>query len=275
MKTKWQRAIVVVLGLVVAATSYAESLAYTKSVPPASVVKEVAVLVELTPLRQTQRPLGNARVAVHGGSDQRYRDVPVTLVVTRYWCKYLELRDSRAFESARQLFCYELVSEPQGDGFVHTWSMWRPVGKEDGPYGMKLLTPQGGGSYLTWTSGWQISLADVSHSRDRALALGEYLSRKPAGDIEDVPADSLPSEMTSSWTVARFSEFSPWMVEVESLTRDAGGHLTIALRDRISGDRAVLVKQKDGLWTLSSYTPASGRQPDSPAKQEVAGPEKQ
>jgi len=259
--------VIVLLCLVAGAVALAEPRAYTTLVDLDSVQEPIVVPLELIPLRQTQRPIGPAKTAVYDARDYTLREASLRLVITRYWCKYLKLHDGRAFETAHQLWCYELLSEPQEDGFVYMWSTWRPVGTEDGPFEFRLFTPQGGRSYLTWTSGWRISVADVSHSRDRSVALQEYLSHAPGRGVQDVPVDSLPPEMTTYWKRARFSEFTPWMVQIESLTRDEEGRLKLALRERMAGGRAVLIQQKDGEWTLGSYTPAPKGAPEAPADQ--------
>ncbi len=261
MRRGLARALAVTIGIAACAAALAGPMGPTKTVPLDAVPKSLVVPVELTPLWQRQRSLGPGAARVYDARDGTLRDVPVKLVVTRYRCRYLVLRDGRASEFAQEQWCYELVSEPQEDDFAYTWSMWRWVGREDGPFDIRIFTPEGGGSYLTWTSGWQICLADVSHSRDRAVAFHEHLSAKPDTAVESVPVENVPLEMRTYWKRARFSEFTPWMVQIESLTRDEEGRLRLGLRDRMGGGGAVLVQQMDGQWTLGSYTRGSPETP--------------
>ncbi|MFW6119228.1 MAG: hypothetical protein ACOC7S_02740 [Planctomycetota bacterium] len=180
-------------------------------------------------------------------SKKGLKQTEVRLQRTSYQYTKVLVRGGRASTISGQAVCLELVSD-----VPYTWAHF--VAPNTRPGAFALLPLQEGKTYLGWSDGWRVTLADVSSPRDRIVAFHEYsvpdIPNRPAGPPRVNIRAQVPG--AGNWGGPQYQLDT--YVNIVSLVRDANGELLLTVKDAYSPAAAVL-GQRDDDWVLVQNYP--------------------
>ncbi|MFW6119195.1 MAG: hypothetical protein ACOC7S_02570 [Planctomycetota bacterium] len=186
--------------------------------------------------------------------ERKVRPLEVQLRKTAY--RYIDLRvvQGRAQERTRGVWCYELVPAEPRPSDLYTWALW-----SGGPYEPRwfwLYTVDEAETYLVFSTGSGLYLADVTRPRDRTVALHEDVTAGGTGppNVQRSPG----FEPIPAYKVLREAEVTPAFFPSHpnqvptSLRRNENGDLVLSIDFPRTGVSGVMVK-KNAEWEVLSY----------------------
>ncbi|MFO7957126.1 MAG: hypothetical protein R6X33_08480 [Candidatus Brocadiia bacterium] len=205
------------------------------------------VPLKMVPTSRRMLPLRQNRMPSAQGAREAPKQIEVRLQRTTYQYTKVLVRGDRASTVSGQAVCFELVSDAP-----YTWAHF--VAPNIHPGAFALLSVRGGKTYLGWSDGWRVTLADVSSPRDRIVAFHEY----SVPDIPNRPAGPAPVDIRAlvpgggNWGGPQYQLDT--YVEIISLVRGVNGELVLTVKDAYSPAAARLIL-RDGEWELLEHFP--------------------
>ncbi len=205
--------------------------------------------VGMTPTQGTSVPLNRDVAAVRQGVGSERQDLEVRLQKTHFYLTNLVVRGDRARQVPLEADCYEL--RPVGEGVpLYTWSFWwhlRPYP----PRWFWLFPLASGETYIAFTPGAGLYLANVTYSRDRLIAFHEDFAPEGRRAYENVPVGLVAEKGEKDEASWSFVDGIPLVVP-KSLSRDSSGNLRLTLDFTRGHFGGVLVKKKSG-WECAEF----------------------
>ncbi|MFO7957124.1 MAG: hypothetical protein R6X33_08470 [Candidatus Brocadiia bacterium] len=193
-------------------------------------------LTELIPVsRETVQINGKDKTDILLPGDGEAQRVEVSMRRTRYECQALRVRNGETSAWSHDLVCYELVTDSPFVWAAWTypsaafWHVRTLAGPDDTPYL----------AYVKWSTA---VLSPITESRDRALALQEFLLDEPQEDLL-IPVSKLIPE-SEYWGV--YATHTP--MEVLSIT-ERGEDLAVSIADPEGNEHVFLGRGRE--WRVS------------------------
>jgi hypothetical protein len=219
--------------------------------------RDFVLPVVMVPTEGATLPLGTEKATVRQGADSEQRDLPVQLRHTHFVLTNLVVRNGRARQVPLEADCYEL--RPLGEGLpLYRWSFWW----HEPPYSPRwfwLFNLSDDETYLAFTPGAGLYLANVTYPRDRLISFHEDFGQAIPKACENVPAGLVAEKggkPESSWS---FADGIPLVVPT-SLTRDRAGDLRLSVSFTRGKFGGVLVKKEAG-WECVEFDAEASTRP--------------
>jgi hypothetical protein len=186
--------------------------------------------------------------------EREVRPLEVQLRKTAYRYTYLSVVQGRGQVTTQSAWCFELLPAAPRPSDLYTWALWSAGDTMSRARWFWLYTVDEAETYLAFSTGSGLYLADVTRPRDRTVAVHEDIvsGTSPAGSpspaFEPIPAYKVLREAE---VTPAFFPSHPNQVPT-SLRRNGNGDLVLSMDFPRTGVSGVMVK-KNAEWEVLSY----------------------